>query len=122
MPDSIHHILREGSTFKVNGSLWIECDEERYFGPGRVELLERIDKTGSIKQAAKQMNMSYKKAWEMISALNAKSARPVVIAQTGGEKGGGSKITDEARELILYHQEMRKRFRDFLHSETKRLE
>ncbi len=122
MANLINHILKKEFSFKVNGSLWIECEDERFFGPGKVELLERIDKTGSISQAAKQMKMSYKKAWEMVNALNAQAARPVVVAQTGGEKGGGSTITEEARQLITYHQELRKRFRDFLQRETKRLE
>ena len=122
MGESIHHILKSEFRFKVNGSLWIECEGERFFGPGKVELLERIESTGSINQAAKQMKMSYKKAWEMVNSLNAQASKPVVIAHTGGEKGGGSTITEEARQLIQYHQELRKRFMDFLKRETKRLE
>ncbi|HKO82843.1 MAG TPA: hypothetical protein VJU78_20695, partial [Chitinophagaceae bacterium] len=94
MAKSIKHILRKEASFKVNGSLWIECEGKRFFGPGPVELLERIDNTGSINQAAMQMKMSYKKAWEMVHGLNDQAARPVVILQSGGEKGGGSVITD----------------------------
>lgn len=107
--------------YKVAGSLWIDCNGERFFGPGRVELLQKIEETGSINKAAKLMGMSYKKAWEMISALNSQSAKPLVVTQTGGEKGGGSIITEEAKELIEYHKELRQRFADFLKSETQRL-
>jgi len=121
MAKSIKHILKKEFSFKVTGSLWIECEGERFFGPGKAELLERIADTGSINKAAKQMGMSYKKAWEMINSLNAQTARPVVIPQTGGEKGGGSTITDEAWQLIKFHRLLRERFTAFLEKETKRL-
>lgn len=111
--------LQKSSVYKVAGSLWIECNGERFFGPGRVELLERIEATGSINKAAKQMGMSYKKAWEMINVLNTQTSKPFVITQTGGEKGGGSVITEEAKELITYHKQLRKRFAEFLEKETK---
>ena len=112
-------ILQKSSVYKVTGSLWIECNGERFFGPGRVELLERIEATGSINKAAKQMGMSYKKAWEMINVLNTQTSRPFVITQAGGEKGGGSVITEDAKELIAYHKQLRKRFIAFLEKETE---
>jgi molybdate transport system regulatory protein len=116
---NLQTLLKKKSDYKVTGSLWIECDGERFFGPGRVELLERIEETGSINKAAKEMGMSYKKAWEMVNALNSLAAKPFVITQTGGEKGGGSIITEEAKQLITYHQELRKRFQKFLEEETR---
>jgi molybdate transport system regulatory protein len=121
MSKSIKTILKKTGAYRVNGSLWIEFEEKRFFGPGRVELLERIDQTGSIRQAAKQMHMSYKKAWEMITILNTQSKRPLVILQSGGEKGGGSQITGEAKELIVFHRFLRKRFMAFLEKETLHL-
>ncbi|HLX93802.1 MAG TPA: LysR family transcriptional regulator [Puia sp.] len=106
--------------YRVTGSLWIEFQNERFFGPGRVELLKYIDETGSIYKAAKKMRMSYKKAWKMISSLNEQVKQPLVIVKKGGEKGGGSAITDEARALIGYHESMRKRFTEFLEKESKK--
>lgn len=118
---SVKSLLLNELTYNVTGSLWIDCNGERFFGPGRVELLERIEETGSINKAAKLMGMSYKKAWEMISALNNQATKPFVITQTGGQKGGGSVITAEAKELIGYHKQLRKRFTDFLKRETEKL-
>ena len=115
---SVQSILHEDFTYTVTGSLWLECEGKRFFGPGRVELLQLIEETGSINKAARQMGMSYKKAWEMVSALNAQASHPFVITQTGGEKGGGSVITAEAKQLIEYHRQLRQRFRDFLEKET----
>jgi len=106
---------------KINGSLWIESPDGRFLGPGPIELLERIAETGSISNAAKAMNMSYKKAWELINNLNAHTTIPVVMPQAGGEKGGGSVLTDEGHELIKYHRQLRKSFADFLQKESKKL-
>ena len=114
-------ILSKNKNFTVNGSLWIECNGERFFGPGPVELLERIADTGSISQAAKQMQMSYKKAWEIINMLNTQSAQPLVITQAGGNSGGGSIITSEAKEIIAWYQSLRERFKAFLKKETEEL-
>lgn len=121
MAKSIKNILKTNHNIKVNGSLWLESAEGHFFGPGPVELLERIAATGSIRMAAKEMNMSYKKAWALVSALNEQTSVPVVIPQTGGKKGGGSTVTGEALELIKYHRLLRQRFADFLEKETKLL-
>ena len=121
MSKSIRGILKKNKNFTVNGSIWIECNGKRFFGPGPVELLERIHETGSINQAAKQMQMSYKKAWEIINMLNTQAASPLVVTQTGGASGGGSLISAEAKELIAWHHSLRERFKAFLEKETGRL-
>ena len=105
----------------INGSLWIEHGGQRFFGPGPVQLLELIEETGSINQAAKKMEMSYKKAWSIVNNLNATSLRPMVITATGGQKGGGSTISAEAKAFITYYRELRERFNQFLEAETARI-
>jgi molybdate transport system regulatory protein len=119
MAVSITSMLKEKGQYVVKGTLWIECDGERFFGPGRVELLTRIAETGSIRKAAEGMGMSYKKAWGMVTALNQQVQRPLVIIKAGGSTGGGSAISDEARELIRYHTMLRDRFAAFLEKETR---
>jgi molybdate transport system regulatory protein len=121
MGKSIKHILKDVLLVKVNGRIWLESESERFFGPGPMELLERIADTGSISNAAKEMNMSYKKAWELINHLNTQTSSPVVVPHAGGEKGGGSTLTPEALELIKYYKALRKRFQTFLENETERL-
>jgi len=121
MARAISKILKKNKKIAVSGRLWIECDGNRFFGPGPLELLERIEKTGSINQAAKEMKMSYKKAWEIINTLNEHSAKPLVTTQTGGTKGGGSLISDEAKELIAYYGALRERFKKFMEKETDRM-
>jgi molybdate transport system regulatory protein len=121
MNKAVKDILRKELKAKVNGRLWLEADGERFFGPGPVELLERIANSGSISAAAKEMDMSYKKAWALINHLNAQTSVPMVVAQTGGEKGGGSVVTPEALELIAYYRALRERFSEFLKQETQNL-
>ena len=89
--------------------LWLELKGERCFGPGRMQLLQCIDKTGSMNRAAKEMKMSYKKAWTMISELNEQFTEPMVITQSGGEGGNGSVLTNAARLLMNYHIEIREK-------------
>jgi molybdate transport system regulatory protein len=120
MKKKIKDILEKGA-YQVNGSLWIEGNGIHFFGPGPAELLERIEETGSINQAARKMNMSYKKAWEIVNRLNDKTVSPVVITTTGGKKGGGSSISEDAKQMIAYHRLLRERFTRFLQQETLRL-
>ena len=121
MPKSIKNILLHELRIRVNGSLWLESDNGRFLGPGPIELLERIADSGSISTAAKEMKMSYKKAWGLVNTLNAQLVTPAVIPHSGGENGGGSTITKEAEYLIEYHRLLRKRFAEFLEEETQKL-
>ena len=121
MSTALHNILKKNLRFSVNGSMWLECEGKKYFGPGPMELLERIDETGSISMAARQMKMSYKKAWEIIARLNRNSHQLLVLTQTGGEKGGGSKISSEAKALIAHYKMLRIKFLLFLENETNHI-
>jgi len=120
MEKQVKDLLKKGA-FRVNGSLWIEGDGQRFFGPGPVELLELIEKTGSISKAAKGMGMSYKKAWEMVNRINGMGAAPFVLTSVGGEDGGGSRISAEAKEMIAWYRALRERFGEFLERESKGL-
>src|ERR1700709_624378 len=117
MEKKVKELLKKGA-FKVNGSLWVEGDGQRFFGPGPVELLELIEKTGSISKAAKGMGMSYKKAWDIVSRINAMAAEPFVVTSVGGEDGGGSAISVDAKEMIAWYRGLRERFRLFLENES----
>lgn len=75
-------------------------DGESWLGPGKIELLERIAEAGSIAAAGRAMNMSYKRAWDLVAEMNRIFGQPVVTAQMGGKRGGGAALTDLGRELI----------------------
>ena len=85
---------------------WIDIDGVRFFGPGRAELLSRIDESGSIVKAAKAMGMSYKKAWDMVDVMNTMGKKPLVVARKGGDKGGGTQLTDTGRKMIAKYEKL----------------
>src|ERR1700704_113454 len=64
-------------------SIRIDFDDEGRLGPGKVALLEGIAREGSISAAGRAMNMSYKRAWELVSEINRTFEEPLVTAQTG---------------------------------------
>jgi len=62
-------------------------------GPGKAELVEQIARGGSISAAARAMGMSYRRAWQLVEALNRTYAEPVIVTATGGARGGGAQVT-----------------------------
>ena len=85
-------------------SIRIDFDQEGRLGPGKVALLERIASEGSISAAGRSMNMSYKRAWELVAEINQSFVEPLVSAQTGGKTGGGAVLTPRGRELIRHYR------------------
>jgi molybdate transport system regulatory protein len=69
-------------------------------GPGRIELLEGVQSTGSLAQAAREMGMSYRRAWLLMQSLNASLRSPASLASRGGKMGGGATVTPVGRALI----------------------
>jgi molybdate transport system regulatory protein len=79
---------------------WIDINGERFFGPGPAELLQLVEETGSITNAAKRMGMSYKKAWGLITNMNTKSPSPLVISHKGGTNRGGAEVTPAGKKVM----------------------
>jgi molybdate transport system regulatory protein len=69
-------------------------------GPGKAELVERIARTGSISAAAREMGMSYRRAWQLVEALNETFRGPVVTTAIGGKRGGGARVTPFGGQLV----------------------
>jgi molybdate transport system regulatory protein len=99
---------------QIDGRFWLTKEGQSFLGAGRIELLERIDKTGSINAAAKEMKMSYKAAWERINGMNALADQPLIERSTGGKGGGGTKLTPYARELITTFHRFNELHRQFI--------
>jgi len=80
-------------------------DGHGMIGPGKAELLGRIDDTGSIAAAGRAMGMSYKRAWLLVETLNAMFREPVVESARGGPRGGGARLTDSGRAVLAAYLE-----------------
>ena len=74
--------------------------EKGFFGPGALQLLSLTGETGSLKQAAMQMGISYSKAWKMIADIESQAGVPILKSQAGGRKGGSSELTAECLDLM----------------------
>ena len=82
---------------------------ERAFGPGKADLLERIAQEGSISKAAKAMDMSYSRAWQLVDAMNTAFRKPLVESSTGGKRGGGAVLTKAGEETLFLFRQMEER-------------
>jgi molybdate transport system regulatory protein len=69
-------------------------------GPGKIDLLEGIERTGSLRQAAQTLGMSYRRAWLLLDALNRSFSEPATTASVGGAGGGGVTLTPFGLEII----------------------
>ena len=69
-------------------------------GPGKAQLLERIGESGSISAAAREMGMSYRRAWQLVEAMNRDFSAPLVSTSTGGRRGGGAVLTDLGQQAL----------------------
>jgi molybdate transport system regulatory protein len=81
-------------------TLRVDFGPGRSIGPGKVRLLEAIDRTGSISQAGRSLGMSYRRAWLLIDDMNRCFRYAVVNAKPGGSQGGGAMLTEFGGELI----------------------
>lgn len=80
-------------------------DGRRIFGPGPAQLLEQVERTGSLRAAAQKMGLSYSKALKILHAAERGLAAPLVSTESGGLGGGGSTITPQARALLAWFRQ-----------------
>ncbi|MFP5479299.1 MAG: winged helix-turn-helix domain-containing protein [Alphaproteobacteria bacterium] len=94
--------MAQGATLRLR----LLFDDRLVFGPGKAELLARIEETGSIAAAGRAMGMSYKRAWALVEEMNAAFRAPLVSSARGGAGGGGAQLTPEGREVLEAYRAM----------------
>ncbi len=75
-------------------------------GPGKADLLDAIDACGSISSAARQMKMSYRRAWELVDVMNKCFNQPLVISSPGGHHGGGAHLSDFGHSILKSYRDL----------------
>jgi len=80
--------------------VWLSNEDKKIFGEGPFRLLKKVEELGSLRQASISMNMSYSKAWKILRNIEEEMSILVLERAVGGENGGGSKITEEAKQLM----------------------
>jgi molybdate transport system regulatory protein len=87
-------------------SVRIDLDPEGRIGPGKIALLENIDKCGSISAAGRAMEMSYKRAWDLVDEINRICRQAAVKRKTGGKNGGGAVLTAFGLSLVTRYRKI----------------
>jgi molybdate transport system regulatory protein len=85
-------------------SIRIAFEGAEALGPGKIRLLELIEKEGSIRAAAAAMNMSYRHAWLLLQAVEDTFGAPVLATSTGGARGGGARLTEFGHTLVARYR------------------
>jgi molybdate transport system regulatory protein len=111
-----------GQKFVLKGRFWIEGPHGTFLGYGRVRLLERVREYGSISAAARSMKMSYRRAWNLIDAINQQSPGAIVETSTGGKGGGGAVLTERGERAIEIFWAAHRAFEEYLAHKNQNLE
>ena len=101
-----HNKLHCAVTIRIFG-------EDKCFGPGVAELLERVDELKSLRKATQHMQMAYSKAWCMIKVAEKNLGFRLLESSTGGKGGGGAELTPEARAFLVSYRFFENKVRQY---------
>jgi molybdate transport system regulatory protein len=90
-------------------------------GPGKIDLLRKVEETHSISAAARALGMTYKRAWLLIDSLNQGFGVPVVATATGGRGGGGATLTSLGKQLVGHYTALEVRLNNSAQAELRAL-
>jgi molybdate transport system regulatory protein len=96
---------------EVSVSFRVDFGPHCAIGPGKISLLEHIGGTGSLSQAARRMQMSYRRAWLLLEDLNTSFQQPVARMSVGGKGGGGASLTPFGAELVAAYRDLEAQIR-----------
>ena len=108
---------KQSATSLPTLSVRIDLDSEGRIGPGKIELLENIREFGSISGAGRAMDMSYKRAWDLVDEINRICRQPAVQRQTGGKNGGGAALTPFGASLVARYRKIERDAASAAHKE-----
>ena len=105
----------------IKSTIRIQHRDHIAMGPGKADLLEAILQLGSISAAAKSMNMSYKRAWDLVTVMNASFKSPLVITAVGGSHGGGATLTEIGQEVLRLYRDLQIKAEEYVQVEAQQL-
>jgi len=94
--------------------LWLEVDGKPLLGEGGAEILEAIDHSGSISEAARSLGMSYYFVWSYLKRMEELLGESIIETRRGGREGGGARLTETGRRLLDAYRDLRRRVEELL--------
>lgn len=113
---------RRTSPIEVRPRFRVIRDGEVLIGPGKADLLEAIDRTGSIRRAAAELGMSYMRAWTLVRAMNDGFASALVESSRGGAGRGGASLTKTGHTVLGLYRRMQQESLDATAAAARELE
>ncbi len=107
--------------YKAKGRIWIEINDNTFIGEGKALLLKKTAELGSLRKAANELNMSYRKAWYSLNQMNKTADTPLITLKHGGKQGGIAEISKFGKEVLEKFKKIEKEFCGFLDEQTKSL-
>jgi len=99
---------KTSKAFVLLPRLRVQRDGDVALGPGKVDLLEQIRETGSIAKAARQMEMSYMRAWTLVKTMEDCFREPLIQVERGGFDRGGARLTNTGEQVVALYRQMEK--------------
>ena len=100
------------SRIVLRSKIWLETNGHPFLGDGRYRLLKAIERKGSINAAAREMGISYRKAWAQLQSMEESAPFPLLVRMVGGKEGGSSTLTPEIQQLMKQFEQLREHIRD----------
>ena len=97
----------------------VVSNDQIALGPGKVDLLEEIDRSGSISQAARELGLSYRRAWTLVDTMNKSFKSSLVKGSAGGKKGGGAHLTMLGKKMAKIYRSMESKAESAMQSDWK---
>lgn len=118
-----HHLMaRKRPSIEIRPRIRLMRGDDILLGPGKADLLDAIDRTGSIRKAADDLGMSYMRAWTLVKTMNDGFVEPVVESTRGGSGRGGAFLTPTGRGVLAIYREMQRRSLEATRSARRKLE
>lgn len=100
--------------YQLTGRIWLTLNDETVLGEGKICLLQLVKELGSLRKAAEEMKMSYRKAWFSVNQINKTAQEPLVVLTRGGKDGGSAQLTEYGLQLLQDFEEKKRAFQAFL--------
>ncbi|WP_439543450.1 winged helix-turn-helix domain-containing protein [Hyphomicrobium sp.] len=102
-------LAKKGPLSRASLRLRIVFSADRQIGPGKADLLDAIARSGSISSAARDLGMSYRRAWMLADELGRLFKKPILTTAAGGAHGGGAQLTEFGQALLAAYRRIEDR-------------